>query len=89
MRRVLPPRSIGIKTGCAVYPAPDSWRGFLHSGGLGGSGSAKRLSQAKVRSTIQRLGRTSNPTAVGERSTISIVQQPVLAAAFAAFGPQQ
>jgi hypothetical protein len=33
----------------------------------------KRLSQAKVRSTIQRLGRTSNPTAVGERSTISIV----------------
>jgi hypothetical protein len=28
----------------------------------------KRLSQA-----IQRLGRTSNPTAVGERSTISIV----------------
>jgi hypothetical protein len=42
------------------------------------------LSQAKVRSTIQRLGRTSNPTAVDERSTIWIVQKPVLAAAFAA-----
>jgi len=36
-----------------------------------------------VRSTIQRLGKTSNPTAVGRRPTISIVQHPVLAAAVA------
>ena len=34
-----------------------------------------------MRSTIQRLGKTSNPTAVGRRPTISIVQHPVLAAA--------
>ena len=34
----------------------------------------KRLSQAKVRSTIQRWARISNPTAVDERSTISIVR---------------
>jgi hypothetical protein len=34
----------------------------------------KRLSQAKVRSTIQLLGKTSNPTAAGERPTISMIQ---------------
>jgi len=47
----------------------------------------KRLSQAKARSTIQRLGKTSNPMAAGERPTISMIQVPVLAAALAAFGP--
>jgi len=41
----------------------------------------------RLRSTIQRLGKTSNPTAVGGRPTISIVQHPVLAAALVAFGP--
>ena len=44
----------------------------------------KGLIQAKVCSTIQRLGKTSKPMACAERSTISIFHVPVLAAALAA-----
>ncbi len=46
-----------------------------------------RLTQAKVRSTIQRFGTTSKPVAPSRRLTTSIVQDPVCAAAAAAFGP--
>jgi hypothetical protein len=67
----------------------------------GGSGSAIALEiarhasaialeiarHANVRSTIQRLGKTSKPTAVAERSTTLIFHRPVFAAAFAAFAP--
>jgi hypothetical protein len=35
----------------------------------------QRLSQAMVRSTIQRLGRTVNPSASSERLTISTSRQ--------------
>jgi hypothetical protein len=45
-----------------------------------------RLIQAKVRSTIQRLGRISKRARVG-RLTISICQTPVRATAPAIFGP--
>ena len=47
----------------------------------------QRLSQAMVRSTIQRLGRTANPLALSHRLTISTVQLPLLAAAEATRGP--
>ena len=47
----------------------------------------KRLSQAKVRSTIQHLGKGSNPKAVGERSTISMVQHPRLGRGSHGFWP--
>jgi hypothetical protein len=36
------------------------------------AGRRKRLNPDKVRSTIQRLGRTSNPTAVGQPSLLAI-----------------
>src|ERR1700722_3230631 len=47
-----------------------------------------RLSQAKVRSTAQRLGRTSKPSAVSERLTISTADSGnSLANAARNFGP--
>ena len=47
-----------------------------------------RLSQAKVRSTTQRLGRTSKPWAVSERLTISTANPGnTLASSVRNFGP--
>jgi transposase len=47
-----------------------------------------RLIQAKVRSTIQRLGKTSKPCAASERLTISSFQRPVRATTRAIFSPR-
>ena len=46
-----------------------------------------RLSQAKVRSTTHRLGRTSKPWAVSDRLMISSVQVPMSSRAATSFGP--
>lgn len=46
-----------------------------------------RLSQAKVRSTTQRRGRTTKPAAGSERFTISMVQRPILASAVSSLAP--
>src|SRR5271157_4152464 len=46
-----------------------------------------RLSQARVRSTTQRRGKSSKPTAFCGRLTISIVHLPSLARAASSFGP--
>src|SRR3546814_594069 len=47
----------------------------------------QRPSHAKVRSTTQRRGRTSNPLAASERLTICKVQRPILSNAALSFGP--
>ena len=47
----------------------------------------QRLSHAKVRSTTQRLGMTSKPSAVSVRLTIWIVHFPISAKASRSFGP--
>src|SRR6266852_3688065 len=48
----------------------------------------QRLSQAMVRSTIQRLGKTTNPLTRSERLTISIsICGRTFASPFANFGP--
>ena len=46
-----------------------------------------RPSHAKLRSTIRRRGRTSNPSAVSERLTIWTVQRPMAFRASRSFGP--
>lgn len=46
-----------------------------------------RLSQAIVRSTTQRRGCGSKPTAVSDRLTMSIVHYPSLASAWRSFSP--
>src|SRR3546814_16521956 len=46
----------------------------------------QRPSHAKVRSTTQRRGRTSNPLAASERLTICKVQRPHLSHAALSFG---
>lgn len=46
-----------------------------------------RPSQAKVRSTTHRRGRTSKPLAVSVRLIISFVHSPILSSAPRSFGP--
>jgi len=46
-----------------------------------------RPSHAKVRSTTQRRGMISKPTAVSERLTISTVQSPTLFSVLRSLGP--
>jgi len=46
-----------------------------------------RPSQANVRSTTHRRGRTSNPLALSERRMISTVHLPILVSALRSFCP--